>query len=201
LQKEYPELSIQALVGTYGQALAKLEATPLTSRLIFFLGSSIGNFTPQECQIFLGNITAALKSGDYFLLGIDLQKPRDILEAAYNDSQGVTAAFNLNILSHLNWRFQGNFQPNLFSHQAIYNEADSQIEMYLRCQQNHVVNLELLNLTVPFQSGESILTEVSRKFNLKEIQSQLDSVGLNPVKTWLDPKHWFALILSQCLTL
>lgn len=197
LQKEYPDLSIQGLVGTYEQALAQLEATSFPSRLIFFLGSSIGNFTLQECQVFLNNITTALESADYFLLGIDLQKPKDILEAAYNDSQGVTAAFNLNMLSHLNWRFQGNFQLDLFSHQAIYNEADSQIEMYLHCQKSHVVRLELLELTVPFQAGESILTEISRKFNLEEMQSQLESVGLKTVKVWLDPKHWFALMLSQ----
>jgi dimethylhistidine N-methyltransferase len=197
LQKEYPDLSIQGLVGTYEQALAQLEATSFPSRLIFFLGSSIGNFTPQECQVFLDNITAAIESGDYFLLGIDLQKSKNILEAAYNDSQGVTAAFNLNMLSHLNWRFQGNFKLDLFSHQAIYNEADSQIEMYLHCQKSHVVRLELLGLTVPFQAGESILTEISRKFNLEEMQSQLESVGLKTVKVWLDPKHWFALMLSQ----
>jgi dimethylhistidine N-methyltransferase len=197
LQKEYPDLSIQGLVGTYEQALAQLEATSFPSRLIFFLGSSIGNFTSQECQVFLDNITAAIESGNYFLLGIDLQKPKDILEAAYNDSQGVTAAFNLNMLSHLNWRFQGNFKLDLFSHQAIYNEADSQIEMYLHCQKSHVVRLELLGLTVPFQARESILTEISRKFNLEEMQSQLESVGLKTVKVWLDPKHWFALMLSQ----
>lgn len=197
LQKEYPDLSIQGLIGTYEQALAQLEATFLLPRLIFFLGSSMGNFTPQECQIFLGNITDALEAGDYFLLGVDLQKPRNILEAAYNDSQGVTAAFNLNMLAHLNWRFQGNFQLELFSHQAIYNEADSQIEMYLHCQKSHVVRLELLDLTVSFDEGESILTEISRKFNLEGMQSQLESVGLETIKVWLDPKRWFALILSQ----
>lgn len=197
LQKEYPNLSIQGLVGTYEQALASLGSASSASRLIFFLGSSIGNFPLHKCQSFLSNLTDALKPGDYFLLGIDLQKSKDILEAAYNDIEGVTAAFNLNLLYHLNWRFQGNFQVDLFSHQAIYNETDSQIEMYLRCHKNHVVRLELLDLTVAFQAGESILTEISRKFNLEKMQLQLESVGFKLVKVWLDSRHWFALILSQ----
>ena len=146
--------------------------------MIFFLGSSIGNFTPQECDHFLSQIAHTLKPGDYFLLGIDLQKPKEILEAAYNDSQGVTAAFNLNMLSHLNWRFQGNFDINLFTHQAIYNQADAQIEMYLHCQENHLVSLDILNLKVSFLAGESILTEISRKFDLAIMQKQLAAQGL-----------------------
>ncbi|MFM6278628.1 MAG: L-histidine N(alpha)-methyltransferase, partial [Dolichospermum sp.] len=110
-------------------------------------------------------VSRTLQPGDYFLLGIDLQKPKEILEPAYNDSQNVTAAFNLNMLSHLNWRFQGNFDLNLFKHQAIYNEVDHQIEMYLHCQKSHWVTLEVLDLKVHFAEGESILTELSRKFD------------------------------------
>ncbi|MCF4970347.1 L-histidine N(alpha)-methyltransferase, partial [Nostoc sp. CMAA1605] len=102
LQKKYPDSLIDGLVGTYEQALTQLAATVSSSRMIFFLGSSIGNFNPQESDIFLRQLADALNPGDYFLLGLDLQKPQSILEAAYNDSQGVTAAFNLNMLSHLN---------------------------------------------------------------------------------------------------
>ncbi|MEI6065013.1 MAG: L-histidine N(alpha)-methyltransferase, partial [Pseudanabaena sp. ELA748] len=134
---------------------------------------------------------------DYFLLGIDLQKPKDILEAAYNDSQEVTSAFNLNILSHLNWRFQGNFDLNLFNHQAIYNEVDHQIEMYLHCHEHHQVSLDALDLKIQFEDGESILTEISRKFNLDEIARQLKSQGLETIKIWTDPQQWFGLVLCQ----
>ncbi|MBH8561588.1 L-histidine N(alpha)-methyltransferase [Nostoc sp. CENA67] len=197
LQQQYPDFSIQGLLGTYEQALEHLRSNSLRSRLIFFLGSSIGNFTPQECDNFLGQIAHALKPGDYFLLGIDLQKPKEILEPAYNDSQGVTAAFNLNMLSHLNWRFQGNFNPNFFTHQAIYNQADAQIEMYLHCQENHLVSLDILNFKVSFQAGESILTEISRKFDLAIMQKQLAAQGLKTLQTWTDPRHWFGLILCQ----
>ncbi|MDD1466703.1 L-histidine N(alpha)-methyltransferase [Dolichospermum sp. ST_sed5] len=164
---------------------------------IFFLGSSLGNFNPEECDSFLEQVSRTLQSGDYFLLGIDLQKPKDILEPAYNDSQEVTAAFNLNMLSHLNWRFQGNFDPNLFRHQAIYNQVDNQIEMYLHCQKSHWVNLAALDLKVFFEAGESILTEISRKFDLVTMKKQLETKGLKTVKNWTDEKGWFGLILCQ----
>ena len=165
--------------------------------MIFFLGSSIGNFNQAESDDFLSKVAHALTKGDYFLLGIDLQKPKPILEAAYNDSQGVTAAFNLNMLAHLNWRFQGNFNLSLFKHQSIYNEVDHQIEMYLHSQASHQVSLEILDLQVQFAEGESILTEISRKFDLEAIQVQLRSQGLETLKIWTDPQKWFGLVLCQ----
>ncbi|PHJ56940.1 methyltransferase [Nostoc linckia z18] len=197
LKQKYPAFFIEGLIGTYEQALAKLKSTFVASRMIFFLGSSLGNFNPQECDRFLRQISQTLQPGDYFLLGIDLQKPKEILEPAYNDSQGVTAAFNLNMLSHLNWRFQGNFDINLFAHEAIYNQVDSQIEMYLHCQKSHQVSLKALDLEVSFTNGESILTEISRKFDLANMQKQLERHGLKTLKTWTDPKEWFGLILCQ----
>jgi len=197
LQEKYPDIAIHGLLGTYEQALVHLESNYLQSRMLFFLGSSLGNFNQEECDIFLNQVSRTLQPGDYFLLGIDLQKPKDILEAAYNDSQEVTAAFNLNMLSHLNWRFQGNFDISLFKHQAVYNQVDHQIEMYLHCQKSHWVSLELLDLKVNFEAGESILTEISRKFNLATMEKNLSDKGLKTVKTWTDEKEWFGLILCQ----
>jgi dimethylhistidine N-methyltransferase len=197
LQKEYPNLPIQGLIGTYEQALAYYQNTSYNTRMIFFLGSSIGNFSASECDKFLEEIATVLKAGDYFLLGIDLQKTSAILEAAYNDAQGVTAAFNLNMLSHLNWRFQADFNLDLFSHQAIYNQDKSQIEMYLICQKTHHVHLKKLDLTVNFQASESILTEISRKFNLETMQKDLESKGLKPLRVFTDPENLFGLILCQ----
>ncbi|MHC5594799.1 MAG: L-histidine N(alpha)-methyltransferase [Nostoc sp.] len=197
LQHKYPTFFIEGLIGTYEQALIKLESAFTPSRMIFFLGSSLGNFSPQECDDFLKQVTRTLQVGDYFLLGIDLQKAKEILEPAYNDSKGVTAAFNLNMLSHLNWRFQGNFDINLFTHQAIYNQTDAQIEMYLHCQNSHKVSLKALDLQVLFTDGESILTEISRKFDLVNMQKQLETHGLKTLKTWTDTKHSFGLILCQ----
>ena len=195
LLNEYPTLNLRGLVGTYDQALTNLTSASLSHRMLIFLGSSLGNFTSVQCDQLMTQISESLATGDYFLLGVDLQKSRDILEPAYNDSQNITAAFNLNMLSHLNWRFQGNFDLSLFSHQAIYNKSDTQIEMYLHCHQNHQVTLEALDFSVSFQSGESILTEISRKFDLKKIQDQLASHSLKPIQSWTDPQRWFGLIL------
>jgi len=197
LQEKYPDIAIHGLLGTYEQALVHLESNYLQSRMLFFLGSSLGNFNQEECDSFLNQVSRTLQPGDYFLLGIDLQKPQNILEAAYNDSQEVTAAFNLNMLSHLNWRFQGNFDINLFKHKAIYNQVDHQIEMYLHCQKSHCVSLEVLDFKIYFEAGESILTEISRKFNLATMAKNLADKGLKPLKTWTDEKEWFGLILCQ----
>jgi dimethylhistidine N-methyltransferase len=200
LQQQYPDFFIQGLLGTYEQALEHLElerSDSERSRMIFFLGSSIGNFTASECDRFLHKVACTLRKGDYFLLGTDLQKPKEILEAAYNDSQNVTAAFNLNILSHLNWRFQGDFDPNLFTHQAIYNQTENQIEMYLHCRDDHQVSLEVLDLNIQFKTGESILTEISRKFDLEVLKMQLELQGLKTLKVWTDPQKLFSLVLCQ----
>lgn len=198
LLNEYPSLQIQGLVGTYEVALQNLNPSFFLSKMILFLGSTLGNLREAECDRFFAQITAALEPGDYCLLGIDLQKPIEILEAAYNDRQGITAAFNLNMLNHLNQRFQGNFEPSLFKHWAFYNNQEHQIEMHLVCQQSHSVQLAALDLTVDFYLGETIQTEISRKFNLSQMQQYLDTQGLKPLQSWTDFKEWFGLILCQC---
>lgn len=194
---DYPSLAVHALVSTYELALEVLPPTRLPSRMIGFIGSTLGNLTPQECDRFFSQIANALQPGEYFLLGIDLQKPKHLLEAAYNDSQGVTAAFNLNMLNHLNWRFEGNFDTTQFEHFAFYNESQSQIEIYLRSLKAQTIQLETLGVTVEFEKDEMILTEISRKFDLKAMQQELRSLGLVAIEAWTDPKQWFGLLLCQ----
>ncbi|MBH8573326.1 L-histidine N(alpha)-methyltransferase [Nostocaceae cyanobacterium CENA369] len=194
---DYPSLQVHALAGTYELALAQLLSTQLPSRMICFIGSTLGNLKPQECDVFLSQITNALKVNEYFLLGIDLQKPKEILEPAYNDRQGVTAAFNINMLDHLNRRFEGNFDTTQFAHEAFYNETEHQIEMHLRSLRSQSVQLKALNLTINFAADETILTEISRKFDLNTIQQQLTARSLVPIETWTDSNHWFALLLCQ----
>lgn len=194
---EYPRLQIQGKVSTYELALKSLTPTSLPSRTICFIGSTLGNLSPKECDEFLSQITQALDVGEYFLLGFDLQKSKDVLEAAYNDRQGVTAAFNLNMLHHLNQRFAGNFDINQFEHWAFYNESENQIEMHLKSLKLQTVELSALNLTVEFAAGETILTEISRKFNLDTVKQQLQSRGLVPLQHWTDAKQWFGLLLCQ----
>ncbi len=197
LLENYPWLQIRGLISTYEQAFAYLPPLHSRSRGMVFLGSTLGNLFPPECDRFFQQMTGVLAAGDFLLLGVDLQKPIDILEAAYNDSQGVTAAFNLNMLAHLNWKFQGNFNLNLFRHEATYNPLESRIEMRLHCQQDCTVRLEKLDLTVDFQAGETILTEISRKFNLDQLKAQLHAHGMPIRKIWTDANQWFAVILAQ----
>ncbi len=197
LLTDYPLLQVHALVSTYELALEKLMPSELPSRMICFIGSTLGNLTPQECDLFLSQITSALLPGEYFLLGVDLQKPKVLLEAAYNDRQGVTAAFNLNMLQHLNERFEGNFDLQQFAHWAFYNESQHQIEMHLRSLRSQTVFLSALDTTVEFAPQETILTEISRKLNLDALQQTLTQQGLTTVEVWTDPQQWFALLLCQ----
>lgn len=201
LLADYSQLKIQGKVATYSQALEQLSQSNLGKRMIIFLGSSIGNFNPTECDRLIKQVISALDSGDYFLLGIDLQKPQEILEAAYNDAQGITAAFNLNMLQHLNNRFGGNFKLQQFEHQAIYNQADHQIEMYLISQAEQTVTLTNLNITIELAKGEKILTEISRKFNPEQVAEYLSSAeyGLKLVKNYTDAQQKFSLLLCQLL--
>lgn len=200
LLADYHSLQVHALVSTYELALKHLFPTQLPSRMICFIGSTLGNLSPQEFDQFFSQITSALNVGEYFLLGVDLQKSKQVLEAAYNDSQGVTAAFNLNMLDHLNRRFEGNFDTTQFEHWAFYNETQHQIEMHLRSLRSQTVELHALELVVKFEPGETILTEISRKFDLNTMQQELHSRGLVPLQVWTDPKQWFGLFLCQLQT-
>ncbi|KJH72309.1 L-histidine N(alpha)-methyltransferase [Aliterella atlantica] len=197
LLADYSSLQVQALVSTYELALKQLKPSQSDSRVICFIGSSLGNLNPQECQVFFSQVTAALAPGEYFLLGVDLHKSKDLLEAAYNDSQEVTAAFNLNMLKHLNQRFDGNFNLKQFKHQAFYNEERRQIEMHLRSMRSQTVELRDLNLIIELDSDETILTEISRKFDLNELKKDLQTQGLKTLNVWMDDNKWFGLLLCQ----
>ncbi len=193
----YPQLTVHGLVGTFELALERLPATVLPTRALCFLGSTLGNLTPAECDVFFTQVAAALKPGEYFLLGVDLHKSTTLLEAAYNDSAGITAEFNLNILHHLNTRFEGNFDLGQFEHIAFYNEALQQVEIYLENHRAQTVALRRLDLTVHIEAGERILTEISRKFDLSRLGAELAAKSLQPVKTWTDTNQWFGLILCR----
>jgi L-histidine N-alpha-methyltransferase len=197
LLRQYPKLKLCGLAGTYEQALAQLPPVELENRMLIFLGSTIGNLSSEACDRFLTQIQQALKPGEFFLLGVDLQKDVSVVEAAYNDAQGVTAAFNLNILNHLNQRFQGDFDLSQFSHWAFYNPAQHQIEMHLRSLKAQTATLKTLNLEVDLEAGETIQTEISRKFHLPTLITTLDSHALHPLHVWTDPQAWFGLLLCQ----
>ena len=193
----YSHLKIHGLVSTYELALAQLPPSTLPTRMLCFIGSSLGNLPPADCDEFLTQVSAALQPGEYFLLGIDLHKSDALLEAAYNDSQGVTAEFNLNMLHHLNWRFQGDLDSSQFEHVSFYNQAQRQIEIYLKSLKSQVATLQALNLTVKFAAEELLLSEISRKFDLPSLTQTLQAHGLTPLKTFSDEKQWFGVLLCE----
>ncbi len=197
LLARYPKLHVCGLAGTYEQALAQLPPRTIENRMLIFLGSTMGNLEDLARDRFLTQVQQALQPGEFFLLGVDLQKPIDVLEAAYNDAQGVTAAFNLNLLNHLNRRFDGNFQLDRFEHLAFFNPAASRIEMHLTSLTEQAVTLQKLDLEISFQAGESIHTEISRKFDLPTLSTILSAHTLAPIHIWTDPQNWFGLILCQ----
>jgi L-histidine Nalpha-methyltransferase len=197
LLDRYPNLKLCGLAGTYEQALAELPPPELENRMLIFLGSTLGNLNHQECDRFLTQIQQALQPGEFFLLGIDLQKPIEKIEAAYNDKQGITAAFNLNILQHLNHRFDGDFDIDLFEHCAFYNRQKHQIEMHLCSLVTQTVFLKALNYRFIIKAGETIHTEISRKFDLPNLVDDLESHAFKPLQIWTDPQDWFGLLLCQ----
>jgi L-histidine Nalpha-methyltransferase len=155
LLQQYPALRLCGLAGTYEQELTQLPRTSLKNRMLIFLGSTLGNLNQAECNAFLILIQQALQPGEFFLLGVDLQKPTPILEAAYNDVKGVTAAFNLNILSHLNRRFQGKFDVEQFKHGAFYNPIEHRIEMHLQSLTSQTIILKDLDFKISFQPEDT----------------------------------------------
>jgi len=195
LLKNYDGLHITGIIDTYEGGLKFLKNFDDKKNLIIFLGSSFGNFSPNDGFKFLQKIHSTMKSGDLFLIGLDLVKDKAILESAYDDSQGVTAKFNLNILSRINAELDADFNLKNFSHQAIYNEEKQRIEMYLKSLVNQSVIVSKSDLLLNLEKDELIHTEHSHKYQLSQIHELLDSVGFEIKHTWLDDDKYFSLTL------
>jgi len=195
LLNDYPTLSIKALATDY---LSGLTALPNTrSRLVLFLGSNLGNFSPGEQAELFQQLATSLHPGDQFLLGLDLRKSVAVLEAAYNDTAGVTAEFNLNILRHINRELGADFNLSQFSHLAFYNQQLYQIEMHLQSQVAQEVTIPDLDLQVSFRVGETVHTEISRKFDAQEVREQLTEYGFQFQAQWMDGRQLFVMCLFR----
>ena len=192
----YPTLQIQSVVGEYIPAVMSLPYIDGSS-LFIFIGSSIGNFTSVQAIELLSAISNKMQKDDYLLLGMDRAKDIDILERAYDDSEGVTARFNLNVLQVLNNKLGANFNLENFSHQAIYNEKDKQIEMYLVSKQVQEIVFSQLNETIQLQEDEKILTEISRKYTKSSIQNMLSESGLHEQRHFQPENEFFSLVLAK----
>jgi dimethylhistidine N-methyltransferase len=166
-------------------------------RLVLYIGSSIGNFDPWQAAELLHCVRSGLRSGDGFLLGVDLVKDESTLLAAYDDAAGVTADFNLNLLARLNRELGADFYLESFEHRAVWNAQESRIEMHLESRISQRVWLDALDLAVEFAAGETIHTENSYKYRPGQPEAMLAAAGFTPVESWTDAQGWFAVCLAR----
>jgi L-histidine N-alpha-methyltransferase len=196
LQYTYQNLSILGIIADFTR---HLEFLPPERKLITFLGSTIGNFTSSERAIFLRGLARAMHPEDRLVLGLDMLKPVDIIEAAYNDSQGVTAEFNKNILRNLNRSFNADFKITDFEHRAIFDNDKEQIEMHLQATRATTARIADLDLSVSCQPGETIHTEICKKFSREQALRDFKTAGLVATRWFTDPQGWFSLVMLKKL--
>ena len=189
----WPALEVIAVCADYSRPLAlpKPKAADGGRRLGAFFGSSIGNFTPLEAVRFLRNLRTTLGPGAALLVGVDLKKDPSVLKAAYDDAQGVTAAFNLNLLARINRELDGDFELARFRHRARYNAVQGRVEMHLECLADHEVCISGHRFALA--AGETIHTENSYKYRSAEFQDMAASAGLLPARLFTDPNGLFSL--------
>ena len=200
LLKSYPDLEIISVAGEYHEGLEKLSRHHNGPRCVLWLGSSIGNLELSVAIAFLRDVVSFLSIEDSILIGFDLIKPRHILEKAYNDSGGVTAQFNLNLLRRINSELGGTFVLDDFEHRAVYNDDLNRIEMYLVSLKAQAVHIEVLDQTYAFDAGERIHTENSHKYSIDSINRLAGEVGLKIMGQWFDGRTFFCTTLFTPIT-
>ncbi|MEL7112955.1 MAG: L-histidine N(alpha)-methyltransferase [Pseudomonadota bacterium] len=196
LRAEYPELPVVPVIGNF-MATSNLPAGASGKPVGFFPGSTLGNLSDDEIGLFMRNARALLGSNGTFVLGIDLRKPASILIPAYDDAAGVTAAFNLNLLTRINRELGADFDRRAFKHRAVWNEKESRIEMHLVSQKAQTVHIN--GHAVAFETGETIHTENSRKFDLAKLVKQFEQAGWRLKTVWQDDRNYFAVILLEAI--
>jgi L-histidine N-alpha-methyltransferase len=197
LLDEFPTLEITAVAAEYHQGLQQLRAETDRPKLILWLGSNIGNFDRPDAVRFLGQVRAAMTAADRLLIGVDLRKDKAILEAAYDDDAGVTAAFNLNLLARINRELDGTFDLCAFQHRAIYDEVEGRIEMYLVSTRPQRVRIGQLGLEIAFAADEMVHTENSYKYSPAEIADLGTAAGLAIEHSYFDAEGRFCLCLLR----
>lgn len=199
LVQEFPNLRLTGYVNEYEPPLEELAAAGASEEddrtVILFLGSSIGNLSPDGSKALLQKIRDVMRPEDVLLLGADLKKSSDILLPAYNDALMVTAAFNLNVLLRINRELDGNFDIGRFEHRALYNEELSRIEMHLFSRDAHTVRLGAIDLEIAFAAGESIHTESSYKYDIAALAQLAETTGFHLERSWYDSRRYFGLNL------
>lgn len=191
IRQAMPNIRVEALCLDFGDGFAWPEELASSRRCLVFFGSTIGNMEPKDAQEWLGRLSASLRPGDKMLLGVDLKKDPAVLNAAYNDAAGVTAAFNLNALTHLNQEMGTNFAVDAFSHRAFYNSDRGRVEMHLETirPQRVVLGPHVVDLA----AKERIHTENSYKYSLDDFHRLTLAAGFHTDQVWLDRRRWFSL--------
>lgn len=195
IARDYPGTEVHGVVGDFDRHLASL---PIGGTgMVAFLGSTIGNFAPTKRAAFMRDVATSLASGGTFLLGTDLVKAPERLWAAYNDSRGITAEFNLNLLTMLNRELGANFVATRFEHAADWDAVRELVDIRIRSKQTQTVFVADLDLSVDFAAGEELRTEISAKFRPQGITAELNAAGLDVVQMWTDEAGDFALTLAR----
>lgn len=186
-----PGLPVQGVVGDYVSGLRWLSTQDERERLVLFLGSNIGNFDKPRARAFLRRIWTGLRTDDHLLIGFDLKKDIEILLAAYNDREGVTSAFNLNLLARINQELGGNFEIDKWRHYGTYNVFTGAMESYLVSLERQSVHIETLRTTFDFLAWEPIHTEYSYKYLMEDVDSLAEVCGFDIQARYTDQKDWF----------
>ena len=195
LLDDYKNLHITGVIDNYESGLDFVKNYDSKKNLIVFLGSSFGNFDYEPGLRFLDKINSSMKDDDLFLIGLDLVKDRDVLEHAYNDSHGITAQFNLNVLSRINSELDSNFNVDKFAHHAVYNQDKNRVEIYLRSLENQTVDIIKAGIALKIKQNELIHTENSHKYTIPKIKEIFSRTGFRIRDMWFDEKQYFCLIL------
>jgi L-histidine Nalpha-methyltransferase len=195
LTELYPGLRVHGVVGDFGRDLERIPDG--RRRLFAFLGGTIGNLYPGERALFLARLRETMGGDDRLVIGTDLVKDRAVLEAAYNDREGLTAQFNRNVLRVINVALEADFDPNSFEHVAFFNEADSWVEMRLRANGAQQVRIDGADLEVTFADGEEMRTEISAKFTREAVERELRAAGLRLDDFFTDGARLFGLAFAS----
>ena len=197
LQQRFPHIQMTGLGLDFSSALRLPDRVQRDRRTFFYPGSSIGNFTPDEAVDFFRRLHAACEDDGGLLIGVDLVKATEILDAAYNDALGVTASFNLNLLLHLNRLLGADFDIAGWRHVSFFNTAQSRIEMYLEAR--HAVTVQWQGGERRFQKGERIHTENSYKYTPEDFVQLLQQAGFKVTRTWNDANDWFLVCHARAM--
>jgi dimethylhistidine N-methyltransferase len=191
LNEMLPDLKVNGMIGDYFHLMDVLNEESDTKKILLFLGSNIGNYNKQEAKDFLVQVRSVMRKNDYLFIGFDLKKDPRVIINAYDDPQGITAAFNLNLLSRINRELNANFDTNKFEHVETYDPENGAAKSFLISKKDQEVYIRDLDVKIHFEKNESIFMEISKKFDKRMIQTLADLTGFEIVRNFTDSRQYF----------